>query len=251
MPQAILDEYAGRPFSFYPPILNIEHNEWVFERGTWSEVLVRNTVTGQQVWIPRRFIGEISKIDEPVMIVGLTQELEYKAGAVWPHTRRVIPLPVVTRPATPRPVAPAPPPIVRFDSATESKVSRLIVAALAAAVVVTALVVALFREHRSGERIAFKPVLQMNLDLTAQDDYHSIVRKLGPPARDRWRSEEGERQFRALDYPNLGVTLILMGTDRQQAFYIGAKDRDWRTVHSVTLPGGVSSDAILRQLQRF
>ena len=30
-----------------------------------------------------------------------------------------------------------------------------------------------------------------------------------------------------------------------------AKDKDWKTVHSVTLPGGGSTDSILRSLKRF
>ncbi len=85
------EKYAGRPFSFYPPILNIEHNEWLWRKDTWSETLVRNTKTGVELWIPRRFLGEISRIDEPVMIVGLTQELEYKGGAVWPYKTRAAP----------------------------------------------------------------------------------------------------------------------------------------------------------------
>src|SRR5512141_2863581 len=82
-----------RPFSFYPPILNIAHNEWRLRRSTWSELLVVNAKTGAEVWIPRRFLGEISRVDEPVMIVGLLKELEYKGGSVWPHERRVIEMP--------------------------------------------------------------------------------------------------------------------------------------------------------------
>jgi len=49
-----------------------------------------NRTTGQEVWIPRRFIGEVSRIDEPVVIVGLTKELELNAGMLIPHERRVI-----------------------------------------------------------------------------------------------------------------------------------------------------------------
>lgn len=73
-----LDQIGQRPFSFYPAILGIEHNEWLLRRATWSELLVYNTKTEQELWVPRRFLGEISSIDEPVMIVGLLKELEYK-----------------------------------------------------------------------------------------------------------------------------------------------------------------------------
>ncbi len=127
----------------------------------------------------------------------------------------------------------------------------MILASLAVAIVVTAAAIALFRGRESGGRINYQAVLQAELGLTAQDDYFSVIRKLGPPAADRWKSQTGERQYRALDYPRLGVTLILMGADRDQVFYIGAKDKDWRTVHSVKLPRGGNTDSILRSLARF
>ena len=75
----IMDQLGNRHFSFYPPIINIEHNEWQFRRATWSEILVVNSSTGEEIWIPRRFVGEVSRIKDPVLIVGLVKELEYKA----------------------------------------------------------------------------------------------------------------------------------------------------------------------------
>src|SRR6266496_2924345 len=89
-----LDHLATRPFSFYPPIIGIEHNEWLYRKATWSEIQVVNCKTGSEIWIPRRFVGEVSRIEDPVLIVGLIRELEYKAGAVWPYQRRVIEMPV-------------------------------------------------------------------------------------------------------------------------------------------------------------
>ena len=77
----LLDHLATRPFSFYPPIVSIERNEWLYRKSTWSEILVVNCKSAQEVWIPRRFVGEVSRVDDPVLIVGLTKELEYKAGA--------------------------------------------------------------------------------------------------------------------------------------------------------------------------
>jgi hypothetical protein len=248
MSDLALDRFAGRPFSFYPPILGIEHNEWVFRNETWSEVLVANTKTGLQVWVPRRFLGEVSQIDKPVMIVGLKQELEYKGGALWPHHRRVIEIPGAGKPPSSQPPPPPPKP---SESPAEKKIGRLILASLAAGILVTFVLVAFFRARQAPERITYEAVLQLDLDLTAADDYHSVIRKLGKPARERWRSEEGERQYLALDYPNRSLTIILMGADRKQVTYIGAKDRHWRTVHSVQLPGGVSSDSMLRNLPRF
>lgn len=243
-----LDRFAGRPFSFYPPILGVEHNEWVFKNQTWAEVLVANTKTNLEVWVPRRYLGEVSQIDQPVMIVGLKQELEYKGGALWPHHRRVIEIPEAGKPPSSQPPPPPPKP---SESPAERKIGRLILASLAAGILVTFVIVAFFRARQAPEHIAYETVLQLDLGLTAADNYHSVVRKLGKPARERWRSEEGERQYLALDYPNLSLTIILMGADRKEVTYIGAKDRNWRTVHSVELPSGVSSASMLRNLPRF
>src|SRR6187551_210378 len=49
------DQLGHRPFSFYPAIVNIEHNEWRLRKATWSEFLVLNTKTAEEIWIPRRF----------------------------------------------------------------------------------------------------------------------------------------------------------------------------------------------------
>ena len=52
-----IEQLGPRPFSFFPSILNIEHNEWIYRQATWSEVLVENAKTHAEVWVPRRFIG--------------------------------------------------------------------------------------------------------------------------------------------------------------------------------------------------
>jgi len=88
-----LDDLGRRPFSFYPPIVGIEHNEWLYQRATWSEVQVINTKTNSELWLPRRFLGAVSSIEEPIMIVGLAKELEYKGGSLIPLERRVIEMP--------------------------------------------------------------------------------------------------------------------------------------------------------------
>jgi hypothetical protein len=86
------------------------------------------------------------------------------------------------------------------------------------------------------------------LGLSGQDDYFAIVRKLGTPAEDRWRSEDGAMQYRLLRYPERSISVILMGTERDRALYIGAVDAQGRPVHTVTLPGGKTSCSILRSL---
>jgi len=253
MPTPDIKKFAGRAFSFYPPILNVECNEWTYVESSWSEIRVRNDKCGLDLWIPRRFIGEVSQIDEPVMIVGLVHELEHKGGMVTPHHRRVVAMPGGAKPPAPHAGSDAslPPRSASMDSPTERRVSFLIMIVLALAVTGAFVTVLLTREGKSGGRIQYQPVEQANLGLTAADDYFSIKRKFGEPAAERWKPNTGERQYLALSYPDLGVTLILMGADRDSVHYIGAKDKNWKSVNSVTLPGGVDSSAILRSLGPF
>src|ERR1035441_7631292 len=89
-----LDRLITRPFSFYPPIVGVEHNEWLYKKASWSEILVVNCKNGEEIWISRRYVGDVSRVDDPVLIVGLKYELEYKGGMVVPLQRRVIEMPV-------------------------------------------------------------------------------------------------------------------------------------------------------------
>lgn len=253
-----IEQLGQRPFAFYPAILNIEHNEWVFRRSTWSEILVVNTKSNAELWVPRRYLGEVSRIEEPVMIVGLLKELEYRAGQVMPHERRVIEMPRAVnegyRPTSaPEPPPPAPAPVVgiRLESGAESRIGRLIGAVLVLGIVACVLLVGLFRGARDGSRVIYSPVIQNELGLTADDDYYAVVRKLGQPAVDHWKSEMGEIQYRILGYPSQGVSIILMGEDRNKAKYIGALDKNWKPVHSVSLPGGRNTMAMLRSIPKF
>ncbi|HEX5432149.1 MAG TPA: hypothetical protein VFW83_09295 [Bryobacteraceae bacterium] len=134
-----LDQIGRRSFSFYPPIVGIEHNEWVLRRITWADVLVMNTKTSQDLWIPRRFVGEVSAIEEPFTIVGLINELEYAAGVVVPHQRRVIEMPrAVNGPRVlrraPRPPRPAPVIGIRVEACTQSRAWRHVLAWFAAGI---------------------------------------------------------------------------------------------------------------------
>lgn len=247
------DQLGHRPFSFYPAIVGVEHNEWRLRKATWSEFLVLNTKLQQEIWIPRRFLGELSFTDEPIMIAGLTRELELKAGQVVPHVRRVIEMPraVNDLPRDPvsEPVTPASPVVgIRLDSGAEGRVGRLIAGALLVTLVAGGVLVAFFHQERSGH-VRYAPVLQSELGLNGSDDYYAVVRKLGQPDSDQWRSANGEMQYRVLKYSALGVSAILMGPDRDKALYIGAVDPDWRPVNAVTLPGGKDTYSLLRALR--
>jgi hypothetical protein len=248
------EQIGTRPFSFYPPILNIEHNEWHYSKATWSEILMVNAKSSLEVWIPRLYIGQFSRIEEPVVIVGLTKELEYKGGQVWPYVRRVIEMPRAVndtfRPAAGEPDAMKPAPVlgIRTESGTESRIWRLLVAAMAVGIAACLVVLLILRSDREGSRVVFSPVVQSDLGLSAQDDYHAIVRKLGVPAEDRWRSEEGAMQYRLLRYPERSLSVVLMGTERDRALYIGAIDFQGRPVNGIDLPNGKNTYSILRSL---
>ena len=231
-----LDQIQSRPFSFYPAILGIEHNQWTFSKATWSEMLVRNDQTGLEVWIPRRFVGEVSRIDEPVVIVGLNKELEYRGGMVAAHERRVIAMPlaanegprsgVPTQPEPPRPAA-AP---MKLEGGAESRVGRMIVGAIVAGLVLCVIVVLFLSQ---GKRVSYTAVVQNDLGFTATDDYWSVVNRLGKPNEDRWRPNTGELQYHLLGYPGQNLFVVLMGPDRKDVHYVGAFDRDWHVVHSI------------------
>jgi hypothetical protein len=251
-----LAHLTTRPFSFYPPILNIEHNEWLFRKATWSEILVVNCKSGAEVWISRRLVGEVSRIDDPVLIVGLNRELEYKGGTVWPFQRRVIEMPAaaggspLASAAVPDRRASAPVVGIRLES-NDRRIFKLIAAALPVAVLLCLAALRLTQVGEVRQGIVFTTKDQQYLTLTSRDDYLAAVQKLGKPASDHWQSESGELQYRALAYPERKYTVILMGSARQAAVYIGTMDENWKPVHSVELHSGGTTASLLRSLKRF
>jgi hypothetical protein len=144
---ASFESLGRRPFSFYPPIVNVEHNEWILRRANWTDFQVINTKTKDELCVPRRFVGEGALVEEPVMIVGLVKELEYREGVVLPHVRRVIEMPrAVNASGTARAIGPprtAPVVGIRIEGEPRSKVWRMIVAAAAAVVLICVAVVIL------------------------------------------------------------------------------------------------------------
>jgi hypothetical protein len=239
------DQLGRTPFSFYPPIVDIEHNEWLFRRATWSEIQVMNTKTSSELWVPRRFIGELSLVGEPVMIVGLVKELEYKAGIVCPHVRHVIEMPRAVndfpRPYARTPELERPAPVVGIRLETGAK-TRMMLGAVAAGILACVGTMIVFRDGSMGPRATFSTATDVKLPFTARDDYDSIVNRLGPPAEDRWQAD-----YRRLWYPQQSMSLVLRG--HEHARYIGAVDAEGRVIHSVELPGGRSSAPLLKNLR--
>lgn len=243
----LLGHLSARPFSFYPPILHIEHNEWIFRKATWYDLEVVNHKTGLELSIPRNFVGEISLIDHPVVIVGLNRELEYKDGVVSPYQRRVIEMPIAVGESRPHAGTPAPVVAIRLASRRDNRAVKLIGGALAATLFLTVGVANLVQIRQRTVVIRDRSYL----DLTGRDGYAAVVRKLGPPADERSRTApDGTRLF-ALAYPTRRFTVILMKTGSPAATYIGTMDANWNPVHSAGLASGASTSGLLRSMKRF
>lgn len=155
------DQIGRRPFLFYPPIVGIEHNEWTLRRITSSEVLVANTKTSEELWIPRRFLGEVSAIEDPFLIAGLIKELEYKAGAVLPYRRRVIEMPRAVNggtafvPREPAPARPAPVIGIRVETGPASRTGKRLLTWIVAGIltcITAAEALIVFGGHRRSGR---------------------------------------------------------------------------------------------------
>jgi hypothetical protein len=228
-------ELGGRRFSFYPPIRNLDHNEWQFRRATWNEVVVVNTQTGEEALIPRACVGEVSIIDHPVVIVGLRRELEWREGAVYPHRRTVIEFPLAVNDniaRAPYPGRLAPVVNIRLEARPASRKSRKIAVAVMLGSVGCLIGADLVREVQVHQRVS----------IAAGDDYSSIAARLGTPASDRTVAG-----YRLLSYPKRSLTVVLAGQSR----YIGTLDFGRRVVDTVTLPDGTNSANLLRSLPPF
>ena len=252
-----LEQLGNRPFSFYPAIRNIQHNEWQLRRAHPDEIQVMNTKSLQELWIPRGFLSGVSSIEEPVVIVGLLKDLEYREGVVVPHVRRVIQMPLAVN-DIPRPWLNAPPepgqlaPVVgiRVEGTPESQKGRKMLGAIAAGILTCVVGMVIFRDATAGARARFlRPPSRLSLPFTANDDYESVVDRIGYPDSSRSRPATDGRAFYLLRYPDRAFTLVLLGSDRIHAAYIGAFGRGGRVVHSVTLPDGHDSTALLTRLR--
>jgi hypothetical protein len=131
---------AARPFSFYPAIAGVTHNEWRLHKATWQDWLVINSRTAEELSIPRRFVGEVSSTDHPVLIVGLIRELQCIDGVALPVEHRVIQMPLAAgaenNPA-PRPrKSPAPVIGIRLEPRPRNRIFQLVGGALALAIFV-------------------------------------------------------------------------------------------------------------------
>jgi hypothetical protein len=130
---------AARPFSFYPAIAGVAHNEWRLRKATWQDWLVVNSRTSEELSIPRRFVDEVSSTDHPVLIVGLLRELQCRNGVALPFERRVIEMPLAAGAENdprlqPRSGGPAPVIGIRLEPRRRNRVFQLVGGALAMAI---------------------------------------------------------------------------------------------------------------------
>ena len=97
---APLQSLSGRHFSFDPPIRNIEDNHWLYQRASWNEIVLANRELGNEVCVPRQFLGDVTEEDDGSLVMRLTRELEWHGGVVLPRERRVIEFPSAPHPAS-------------------------------------------------------------------------------------------------------------------------------------------------------
>jgi len=243
-----LEHLAERVFSFYPAIVNVQHNEWRLQKATWSEIQVSNCGSGAEFWIPRRFLGEIVSVEDPVLIVGLNRELEMKRGMVIPCQRRVLAMPAAVGPpertgGDGQHLETRPMTGIRLEK-SDRRVIRLLLVTVATLVVLYVVALGFLRV---GELRQKNPVLvgsdQSYFNLASHDDFVGVTQKIGPPTSDR-QQESGTILYRALGYPARGYTVILMGRDPSSMTYIGTVNRNWDPVHAVN----AQTESLLRQL---
>jgi len=234
-----LAELRHGRFSFYPAIVGVQHNEWILRRATWTDILVANAKTSDEICIPRRFVGEISSIEAPYRIVGLVKELEYREGVVLPHRRVVLEMPRAVgdfsrsnlRPAFyPRPAGVV---AIRAEPDSESRFRRVLRGSVAAGILACLAVIFVVRDAHLGSGFGWTSAPSRLPRLNARDDYDSVLKKLGSPAGDRWlESHSGPGGQRHLWYPRRGVTVVLTGASRNSARYSGTLNRNGEIIQS-------------------
>jgi hypothetical protein len=258
------DDIGRRQFSFYPSITNAEPNEWLLRNANWSEVQVVNSRTRQEIWIPRQYVGCISETDDPLLIVDLTKELEFREGAVWPRVKRVIEMPLAAngnanearlkpwlRSAREERTTPAPVIGIRLEDSAASKKGRVAAYLGVGAALLSLLVVVVFRDWVFAPHVTAAPASEARLGLTGSDDYAAVIRVLGQPATDTWYPARS-LPLCALTYPQRDLMVILTGPDREHLRYAGAVDLRRRVIdRAAPIHGRPGSAAALANLPIF
>ena len=257
-----LELLGGRSFAFFPPILNLRHNQWRYRESTWTEFSVVNTASGEQVWIPRIFLGEISRdLGEisrdishaaPLAIVGLRRELEFRAGQVSAVRRTVIEMPLavndIRRPARAPSLAPVVP--IRLEPPVRSRRGRKIAVAVMLGTVALTFVADVVRQvDWQGRADAFRFARAWR-KLSPGDTFPAVAAKVGDPSADSaFTSSEGLR-FRVLSWPNRQMKIVLMATGSEEEHYLGTVGAGGKILQFVEV-SGEDVPGLLRSATQF
>jgi hypothetical protein len=235
---APLQQLGGRRFSFHPPIRNVDHNEWIYRRASWNEVVVVNTRSGIEACIPRSFVGDVSFVDDPVVIVCLRRELQWIENSVRAWRAPVIEIPIAPHEggeAIPHPDHPAPVVSIRLDR-PESRASLK----LGVGLVLTAV----------GCLIA-ADIARSYLHTGSGDDYASVVRRMGAPDSEHSVRTADGHVYRLLRYSGRGSVIVLSVGADADGHYLGALDLNGRVLNAATMRNGVGAGPLLRSLPPF
>jgi len=126
---------------------------------------------------------------------------------------------------------------IRAETGGDSRFWRVLRGSVAAGILICLGVIIVVRDAHLGTRFGWTSTPPRLPDLSDQDDFASIIKKLGTPVSDRWLVS-GSGGYRRLWYPRKGVTLILTGASRESARYAATLNRDEQIVQSA-MPGMV------------
>ncbi len=246
-------QLRGRRFVFHPAIENAGANEWTYRRTTWSEILVRNAVTGLDFWIPRRSFGSAYDSDFGVAVINLLEPLEFRDGVVRPRRCRVIQMPLpdpdVERSSS---TQKAPVVSISLDTRHETRAGRIAGGAIALGVIGCLAVAGYSLQGGDMHRRAIVSSLdQTYLGLGSHDTFATAVHALGTPSSDHSVIVPDGHRLRMADYPDRGFRAVFLKNPDAADLYIGAVDEYGRVLQSVQMPGGGTSHSLLRFLESF
>ncbi len=271
---AALTAAGNQPFSFFPPVRGFAENRWRFHGATRIEFGATNVASNDLVWFARGSVSYVT-VEEAAITVALRKELEYSGSAVWPvresrnegegAAREASQPAAEQREVLPRPDNPPSQPLPTPPSVSAAAARRrrswsdeplaLVVASVCSAAVAFALALMVARAWlQPAQRADSPPISDSRLfTLTREDNYHDVVRSLGPPESEQALSLSGsDLPQRALLYQSRNYAVVLLGVQGQSHYeqeprYIGAiRLSDGAILSSVHLAHDSTTDSLLR-----
>ena len=207
-----------------------------------------NARSGEEVCIPRMFLGEVSGVEEAVMIVGLNRELEWREGAIIPQERRVIELPVAVNDSRHTAASSgahlAPVINIRLEPKPEGRAWKWLGVAFVLGAVATTIVANIAWQSQPRQRPDLFRTYRPWLELNANDDYVSTIHRMGTPSAVRI-TRSGDAVFQSLVYEARRYSVILAGRDKESARYVGTIDTRGHVLDAVRLTNGLTSESLL------